>query len=259
MALSFNVAICTYKRYKKLKEQTLVTLEKEGIPKESITIFVCNTDEEMLYKAECPEYKIVVSAETLNEKLNFIIDYYPDGSAILVCEDDIKKFGRITPLSFRDVAEQMFGLCKSEQVSLWGIYPVHTTNNYYLKDRVVKGLKFIIGICWGIINDKRMRLPNECVKHCKDKVDRWRTLQYYKQHGAVLRYEGISPDTKWYGEGGLASSRTFETESDSAKYVVLSYPDLCSYKVKKNKHPEVMFRPIINKLLYLEAPIELAS
>jgi len=247
----FEVAIPSYKRYDILKTQTLATLEQEGIPKEWITIFVSNTDEEILYKAVCPDYKIVVSAQTLLDKLNFIQDYYPDDCSILVCEDDIKKFKKITQIPFKDIVEQMFDMCRMELVFLWGVYPVSTSNNYYLKDRIVKGLKFCVGICYGIINDKT-KLPDDCVQNCPDKADRFRTLQYYTKHGAVLRYEGISPDTKWYGPGGLASTRTLETEASSAQYVADTYSDLCSYKVKKNKHPDVFFRPIIHKILKLE-------
>ena len=247
----FEVAIPSYKRYDILKTQTLATLEQENIPKEWITIFVSNTDEEILYKTACPDYKIVVSAQTLLDKLNFIHDYYPDDCPILVCEDDIKKFKKITKTPFKDIVEQMFDMCRLELVFLWGIYPVSTSNNYYLKDRIVKGLKFCVGICYGIINDKT-KLPDDCVQKCPDKVDRFRTLQYYSKHGAVLRYEGISPDTKWYGSGGLASTRTLETEASSAQYVVSTYSDLSSYKVKKNKHPDVYIRPIIHKILKLE-------
>jgi hypothetical protein len=213
-----------------------------------ITIFVANSDEELLYKSEIPDYKIVVGVPTLVEQRNFITDYYPEGTHLVCCDDDIKKLDMLTRRPLKEIIEQMFELCRFELVNLWGVYPVHTSNNFYLKERVVKGLKYCVGCLCGIINDHKARIPS-ALKGPKD--DKWRTLYFYKRDGAVLRYEGLSIYTNYYGKGGLSEYRTLESEAEETKLVVKEFDDIASYKVKKNGHAEVVFRDSIQKLLYL--------
>lgn len=240
--MSLQFAIPSYKRPATLAAQTLTTLQQEQVPKELITIFVANSEEETLYRQHCPDYKIVVGELGLTNQRNFITRYYPEGTHLVSCDDDIKKFKKLTPRPFLEVAEKMFELCNFELCTLWGLYPVN--NLFFCKERVIKSLSFIIGNCYGYIVNHDRVIPVL-------KNDKWFSLWHYVKDGAVLRYEGICADTKMYAPGGLTDERKIENESISTNFIVTQFPNLCESRKKRNGRVDVYFRGKIMKKLSL--------
>jgi len=71
--IDYKIAIPSYKRHNTIKEKTLRLLDEYNIDKNKITVFVANTDEEILYKESLDnEYKIVVGVPTIGKQRNFI-------------------------------------------------------------------------------------------------------------------------------------------------------------------------------------------
>ena len=56
---NYRVAIPSLNRVKELGEKTLKTLDKHGISKDIIDIFVANEEQEVMYKEAYPEYNII--------------------------------------------------------------------------------------------------------------------------------------------------------------------------------------------------------
>jgi len=253
--MEFEIAIPSYQRAKKLKESTLAYLESQGIPKEKITIFVKNAEERLAYAEEISGVQLVIcNTKNLSEKKSFINKYYPLGTRVVSMDDDIQKVYFLQdnqPL--HSFIVRMFDLLGAEKCSVWGIYPVHTSNLYYLKDRVAIGLNFLIGQLYGYINTGVV-YPSELYV----KSDKWLSLNQYVLEGKTLRYEGAVCKTKNFGPGGLTDYRATQSVEDNAKYLVSLFPTLTKFQIKKNGEPDVIFKRIPRQFRPLwESPLEL--
>jgi|688.fasta_scaffold07436_5 hypothetical protein len=243
-----KIAIPSYKRADVLKQKTLSFLDSEGFPKEDITIFVANQTEAEIYKGVIgTDYTIVVGVPRISRQRSFIRNYYPEDELILSLDDDIKgiKFLR-NNLDLKTLALLMFQICLDEGLTTWGIYPVN--NLFFCKDRVLIGNFYIIGCCYGFINKKDME---ECPLEVDEKEDFWYSLKRIELDGAVVRYDGACPDTTYYAKGGLAETRTLETERTAAEKVCGWFPGLTKFITKKNKHPDVKILRQIEKTVFI--------
>jgi hypothetical protein len=244
-----EIAIPSFKRSATLKRKTLAFLESEGFPKESITIFVADSNELFTYKEELGDsYKIVVGFPGISNQRTFIRNYYPEGTKILSLDDDIRKIKFMRDnLTLKTLSEKLFALLEKENLTTWGLYPVN--NLFFCKDRVLIGSLYIIGCCYGFINKKDFIIYPE---ETSGKEDCWYSLKRVELDGAVLRYEGCCPDTDYYASGGLAESRTLASEEKAAQKVCSLFPDETKFAVKKNGHAEVKIKRKILKNFLLE-------
>jgi hypothetical protein len=243
-----KIAIPSYKRADVLKAKTLTFLESEKFPKEDITIFVANQTEANIYRSVLgTEYKIVVGVPRISRQRSFIRNYYPEDELILSLDDDIKgiKFLR-NNLDLKTLALLMFQICLDEDLTTWGIYPVN--NLFFCKDRVLIGNFYIIGCCYGFINKKDME---DYPIDAEGKEDTWYSLKRIQLDGAVLRYDGACPNTSYYAKGGLAETRTLESERTASQKVAELFPDKTKFLEKRNGHPEVKILRLIKKTLFM--------
>ena len=123
-----------------------------------------------------------------------------------------------------------FELCKEKKTILWGIYAV--PNAFFMKKEVSFDLKFVIGTCYGLLNDKAIHL------HTNVKEDYELSLIVWKKYGAIVRFNNVVAMRKAYpdrGQGGLddLKERKERTET-SVDYLLKTYPDLI-YESKKTK------------------------
>ena len=244
--MDFVIAIPSYNRALKLRQQTLQYLEDEGVPPAMITVFVASEAEKTIYEQTLVpgSYgRLVVGVLGLHNQRNFIRDYYDENVWVLQMDDDIKKLKFLNQRSLIALCHQMFQITEDEGASLWSIYPVN--NLFFCKERVVVGKIFCVGCCFGIINRKDLVLPSvSCVE------DKWRSLFCYTKDGATVRYDGACPDTVYNAKGGLFEHRAlFRTQE--VREVVADYPDLCKEKSRKNGVAEVIWKPQVSKILSL--------
>ncbi len=83
----YVVAIPSYDRVKMLLQDTLPTLLRQGVPPSKINIFVANKEQEELYKTGVPKKSynnIIVGVKGLDKQLQFIKDYYSQGTNIII-------------------------------------------------------------------------------------------------------------------------------------------------------------------------------
>lgn len=237
-----EIAIPSYKRSGILKRKTLAFLDSEGFPKEKITIFVADSNELQSYREDLGnEYKIVIGFKGISNQRLFIRNYYPEGTRILSLDDDIRKMKRLRDIPFKELCEQLFSLIQQEGLTTFGFYPVN--NLFFCKDRILIGSLYIIACCYGFINKKDLLNYSPV----DDKEDVWYSLKRIELDGAVLRYEGACPDTDYYAAGGLAESRTLESEKKAAEVVCQLFPDNTKFLIKKNGHAEVKIKRKILK------------
>jgi len=239
--MDFEIAIPSYQRAKRCKETTLAYLLSQDIDPKHITIFVKNEEERKAYAEEISGVALVIcNNKDLNEKKTFINQYYPLGTKIVNMDDDIKEVvflhpnQRLVPTIVR-----MFQLLREENCSVWGVYPVHTSNLYYLKDRVAIGLNFCIGQFHGYINTGT-RFPPDFI----GKEDKWLSLNQYVLEGKTLRYEGAVCKTRVFAPGGLTEYRASADLEASARRLAALFPTLTKFQIKKTGEADVIFKRI---------------
>lgn len=251
-SFQYEVAIPSYKRHETIKEKTLATLKRYGIPSSKITVFVANKEEETLYKnsLEPSTYgKIVVGIKGMHDIRNFITGYYPIGTKIVNIDDDIKGFleydedakRKERPLkSLLAVIKKGFAECEKSNTKLWGVYPV--ANGYFMKPKVSTDIRYIIGSFWGCINPG-IKVVEVTVD---DKEDYQRSILYYKEYGAVVRLNMYAPISAYYKElGGMQEDRTMERIEKSARWIVKTYPEYAVLNAsKKSGYMEVKLKHI---------------
>jgi hypothetical protein len=232
--MDVQIAIPSYRRHELIKERTLSMLEDGCVDKKSIHIFVSSKDEEKNYEYLKDEgYNVVYEKElsNLQEKNNFILDYFGVGQRIVVIEDDIRKLVRKkgnskVPFSdFPALMRDAWQSCKDSGAKIWGINP--TDNGLYMKDRIDTTLKLVAGYLYGveITSDRFLRCGTE-TKH-----DYERTLLHYIRHGAVIRIDYIGQQSYSFKEkGGLQNQYSVEAriqrEQDGCQYLLRRFPHL---------------------------------
>jgi len=246
---NYEVAIPSYKRPETLRDKTLTILKAYRIPADKITIFVANAEQESIYKKTLTSGtygKIVVGVVGMGAIRNFISDYYPIGTRIVNIDDDIKGFleydatrpRKERPLrSLLAVIKQGFYECERAEAGLWGVYPV--ANGYFMKPKVSKDLRYIIGSFWGCIN------PGKQIKvTLDDKEDYQRSILFYIKDKAVIRLNMVAPISSYYKEpGGMQEERTKTRVEKSARWIVKTYPEYAVLNPsKKSGYMEVRLK-----------------
>lgn len=248
--MNFEIAIPSYKRALILNSQTLATLNKCGIPKDRINIFVVE-DELNEYNTKLnPDYynKIIVGMKGLIQQRKFIENYYPEGTNIVSFDDDIKEID-LSLTNYPNVVsfiEDAFKKCKEHNAYIWGVYPVHNPFFRQSKEDLTTELKFIIGTWYGFINRPKLIDLNTTDNNIM-KEDVERSIKYFLNDGIVLRFNKVGFKTKCYGNdgGGLGTFKDrLAPSKENAEKLVEKYPDICSLKERKNGMAEVVLSAV---------------
>jgi len=231
--MDYKVVIVSHDRIHSLKKKTLSTLDRYGIPKDKIYIFVAE-DEEDKYREALEGYKICPGEKGLERQRNAVTRYFEPDEHLLCLDDDITGFftsenKKCVPLADLDAfVKYAFGMAVKEGVSLWGFYPVK--NALWLKNSIQKGLVFCYGCAYGLINKKDIQIDYAL------KEDFERTIKFYLRDGKVLRFNWVCPaQTYLKGKGGLSSFRTYQKEEEACDRLIALYPFLCKKRTKKDR------------------------
>lgn len=225
-----TIAIPSYNRVKMLKTKTLATLTKLSVPMEQITIFVANVDQLALYKEEIDDISIIVAEPTMCGVRNFMTQYYEPNTKILYLDDDLDGFNRkdgnnkmeITIDEFKEMVISGFDLCNINGTKLFGIYPI--SNGLFMSNGYTTNLKYIVGCCYGVINDKDIKVS------INDGEDYERTILFFEKYGAVIRLNSYAPRTTyWRKSGGMIDQR----DVLSLQSLVKRWPQYCRLKIRK--------------------------
>jgi hypothetical protein len=243
---NYVVAIPSYNRYDVIVHKTLTTLKEGNVSSNKIYIFVANKEEEHKYKEQVPSHlynKIVVGEKGICNQRVFISKHFPEHQYIVSMDDDVeemqimKSADKLVKIKNLDAFfQEAYRDLKKEKLYMWGIYPVR--NPFFMKKKISTHLRFIIGVTFGYINRHDKSLYPTTKSETKEDYEQ--SILFYKKDGGVIRYNYITPKTKFNAEGGLGKDR-FQRNKNAAAYLQKKYPDIITVFHRANGMAEVKF------------------
>lgn len=240
-----NIAIPTYKRSHLIEGLTLGFLDRCGISRDYVRLYVSNEQEAVLYKhTGCTI--INTNCGNVRDKFNFIHSFYEPGAEVLVIEDDIESiqklagYNKLEEISdLQQQAEKAFKLCHEHHTKLWGISS--NSNPFFLADKAGPCFKLIVANMYGFIAEE---LPILVTQYTK--TDYERTILYTIKYNSVVRLDYLCPITKNYkNEGGMQEEKQFRYDRElvAVNYLTSRYPDMCKRNESKGSiYPEIQLR-----------------
>jgi hypothetical protein len=244
----YKIVIPSYRREKICNEQTLTTLNKMGIDKNMIYVFVTKDEYELYKNTLNPDYygHLIIGLNGLVNQREFINTYFSEGSHLLSLDDDIKLIDlQYTKYkSLNQFILDAFNICVKNNCYIWSVNPVY--NPYWRKAKLEMKktkLNFCIGAFYGYINryDSLLQLKI-CVSGNKEDVER--SILYYLKDGITLRFNRVGFVTKYFANdgGGLGTFKN-RVEEHKLKSIKINeiYPDITKIKIRKNGLYEIVF------------------
>lgn len=233
--LSYKIVIPSYKRANSKYFKTIKYLKSVGIPKESIFLFV-NETEYADYQIHSEDANII-SAPIKNGPggivriHNYITEYFAEGEKLLCMDDDLfavyecltlaeGKFGKkkLGKKAFKKFVKDHFELLLNNSLSLCGLYPVDNAMFMANQKKFNFGNCWVYGVCYFTINKREVILTEEC--WCKEEIER-----------SILHYPSVRSNkycyrTTYYAKGGInATGRNDEIEKKCAEKLFEMYPN----------------------------------
>jgi hypothetical protein len=255
--MTYQIAIPSYKRYEILKTQTLPTLDKLQADRDKIHIFVANDEEEEKYRAVIGnDYNIVVGVAGIGWQRKFINSYFAKDTRVVCVDDDVKGIfqkgeKRLEPVSISidEIVNRGYELAEKYNSRIWGIN--HTFNNFYLKDEISVGLKYILGTFMGTYaHDWIWQDPERPLVNTGE--DHHTSLRAFVRYGSVIRFEYLCLETDLDTPGGNAQS-TLERDGvprmvkhlENLTKVAERYPDIAQVRLMNDTaNPTMRFKSI---------------
>lgn len=247
------IAIPSHKRAKLLREKTVSLLLDSGIlGNVTADIFLSDKNQAREYEKEIKPIRglRVIPPDApidYTQKLNWIHNYYPVGSRVVVIEDDIscivKPKGNklvVCNLEFPILCQIGFDNCIANGNNLWGIYP--SSSAMYMKDRITINQVFIPGFVYGFVSTHDESLAVTLPV----KQDYERSAKYIMRYGSVTRLDGYSVRTNSYtAKGGLQELGVIRKQQEefAVSQLLENYPFLFLRNYRRNsKYPEIKMR-----------------
>lgn len=225
----WQVAVPSYRRADRLHTHTLRSLADGGVLKNRVRVFVHDDAPDYRRTLDPGLYEEVVTGAGpgIAAARNAVSAFYPKGEHVVQVDDDIKGWvalgdTKVHPLD--DVAglfTRSFEMLAAQGLSLWGISP--TSNHFFMRPTTTTDLRFVIGQCYGVVND-----PGE-VLTAPSKEDYELTLLRFDRDGGVLRHNwvGVRCAPFYTTAGGCsASSDRIAADRDAAEQLIARWPHL---------------------------------
>lgn len=232
----YVIAIPSHARPDQLQSKTLTLLKKHHIPMDWVFVFASPTSMES-YRPIAQEWGffLVETVPSILGARNHIIQFFPDGLAIVELDDDIedvKTTIKGEPEKSVDdlnaVFEESFTMLGGR--GLWGLNA--RANAYFGSGRDQFGLRSIVNSCLGYFNNRRFVLS------VPEKEDFQRCILFYLQGDPILKRGGYGIKTKyWTNKGGLRDrydmTRRREIQAESARILSSQYPGLVREQARR--------------------------
>lgn len=236
--MTYRIAIPTYRRHETI--QAGLFLEENNIDPSVVDVFVSDKTDFNNYRKHLGQYNIInTQADNLQDKHNYITDYYDSGQQTIIVEDDVrhlvKKAGSKSRISLglHQLATIGFHECKANNVKMWGISP--TDNGFYMHFKHGLARTLSVGYMFGVINDKSLRITTS-LKH-----DFERSAIHNIMFGGAIRFHafGVKHLTSFSAAGGLQLQYSKEAraaaEEQAVQYLINRYPDNLARSKRLNK------------------------
>lgn len=241
----FVIAIPSYKRADQLNNKTLHTLNRFGISKDLIHVFVVEEEYQTYLETLNANWyhKLIVGEKGVVPQREFIQHYFPERTCIVGFDDDITDIDiTLTPYpTLTEFITKAFEECEQRRSYIWGVYPVYNPFFRNSKEDITDDLSYIIAAFYGFVNryddDLTLRLTRE-----GNKEDVERSLLYWLKDKKTVRFNRVGFKTKYYGTGGLGGLKErIPLMKHGAEQINKEYPDLTKIKVRKNGLYEIVF------------------
>lgn len=216
--MDYYIAIPSYRRHEVCKERTLTTLDRLGIPKERIKVFVADEQDEKQYKKIISDVEIIRGVPGLINQRRFYNTHFDAGTKLLNVDDDlydlrfVNTAGKVVqyekPLD--RVIEYAFKTCEQTGARLWGISA--NDNGFYMNRHTSSGLRYICGIFHGsFAGDPALCGKDHPLQSSGEDFEL--TLRSFKRYGVVIRLDWLCPKTKYFAPGGMQEELGGSTEA----------------------------------------------
>lgn len=227
--MTLQVAIRSYQREQLLAKKTLSYLQRAGISRQQITIFVASDSERRRYQSAVGSDVgcFVVTGVGAREAFNGVLDHYDAGEKVVMVDDDLECIVRKkTDKSWREVDDlqsacrEGFRLASRVGAPVWGVYPTH--NAMFMRHDVDIGLRKLPHAVVGLrVRDDlpRIELP-ELHEH------EW-SIKCWKKYGAVVRLAYLAPKTTPFAyDGGNQAMERKKVREQCQRKALQRWPDL---------------------------------
>ena len=210
-----NYAITSFRRPECITINALLEL---GVPKSNITIFLQNQEDYLAYSETWSDInKVLIESSGLNTNRNNALKSYPDGSRIIILDDDVLSFTRLAVINsekcssrkitdgavFNEILESTFCECERVGCFMFGVSP--TSNAMFAKSRLLRDGEYSInrlfqgGLIGHVKNDVYYDETYSLM------TDYELQLRYYSMGQITLRRNDLSANKKPNGNyfGGL--------------------------------------------------------
>lgn len=259
----FFLAIPSHRRAAVLEAQTLAFLRGQNLRPEQIHVFLSDKSDAKAYAGllDRGERAIVTGCKNLRDKFNFIHNYFPIGSRVVVMEDDVAPLEKGDGVNQKRPVEDLPALVARgfEAVAdggIWGVAP--HANVFYMSGKVTRTLKLVVAHLFGFVSTHHKDLEVVALA----KTDYERTLRYYLRYGETVRLDWVGVKTKSYtAAGGLQSDFSREAraavEEESVDYLVRTFAGMVARNEKKKSlFPELSLKRVDSLPLdYLRARV----
>jgi hypothetical protein len=256
--IDYQVAIPTYKRCDILVNQSLATLDRGKVDRDRVTIFVADESELEKYRAATRDnWRIEISCPGKFHSLRYYVgEYYKKGTPILSLDDDIGWFselGRDGKLHDYDgdidsIVDLGFRVCRKYGAPMWGMNP--TPNPFWMKREISVGLRYIIGCFHGLYAGEEAITGERLALDAPSCDDHETALRAWIRTRALVRFEYLSPKTKYFARGGidadcLRRGKTRREVHDARMWqIAQKWPSICSVRKKAGDVPNLRFKSI---------------
>lgn len=244
------ICIPSYGRHTTIRQKTLATLERGGITRDQVYIFVVN-EERRDYELACPGYRIIVGKKGLINQRKFIRSIFLKGEFLVMMDDDIEDIyepgadgkSKISVSNLKMLFGRMCFQMIAQNIPICGVYPVDNPKFARGNSEISTDFRYIVGALYIIRNDIDIDLEPNVADSVEDKQ---RSIMYYMKYNGVLRFNWVCIKTKYFAPGGIQSISPDRKEkhAEYCKMLVDIYPDFLRLKTKRSGLVDCGFKKI---------------
>ena len=251
--MNYKFIIPSYQRYIKLKSLSLHYLDKQGVDKDIIYIFVRSDDPEIhLYRLlELQGYHIIeTNVKGIGKTHNAITEYFAQDEWIIELDDDLidvvdNNRQSIDSLTYE--LDSMIDVMEDMNINYGGFYPVANPLFMSQMTKYTFDLKYILGIF------RIRRVKKDIFLFTNFAEDFENAILHYVRDGKILRNNWLSGKTNNYSAGGCkGDGRNNITEKTDKEFIANKYPELATLFQRKSGIWDLRLKSLKknNKIIY---------
>ena len=253
----YRVVIPSYSRSETIRTKTLAMLERGGVPKDRIDIWIVK--EQLGQGAigylqyELDGYRVMEGVKGIGLQREFISNYYDENTPLIWCDDDCdglfekKQVVCVggTKYKHKEIVDyELYFLNSLDKLwdsgyNLMGVYPLR--NIGWMKNRINNKLTFCVGAFRITFNKREAERSGDYMLL----EDFCRTLNYFKMDGGLLRDEGVYIKHNYLSlKGGIGNDeRTKEAKRNEVIKFENENKEFCRI-VEKTNTCDIRFKSV---------------